>query len=132
MMTVSIHALTRSATTGGVDQMRVTVVSIHALTRSATLCISLRYRSLAVSIHALTRSATNAVYIHPKESTLFQSTHSRGVRQWPPFYSVAASSFNPRTHEECDPSWMLICPSRVLFQSTHSRGVRLFQKSVFQ
>ena len=54
----------------------------------------------------------------------FQSTHSRGVRHSYQFYSLKDTGFNPRTHEECDCSWVV--SSRVFprFQSTHSRGVR--------
>ena len=54
-------------------------VSIHALTRSATSNFNYAERCRIVSIHALTRSAT----ARPSFGTgfcLFQSTHSRGVR----------------------------------------------------
>ena len=55
-------------------------VSIHALTRSATSRLGGCLPVLVVSIHALTRSATNygtVLYMSYEE---FQSTHSRGVR----------------------------------------------------
>ena len=57
--------------------------------------------------------------------SLFQSTHSRGVRlEWiPP--NMLAYHFNPRTHEECDKSSTGRFILLVRFQSTHSRGVRL-------
>ena len=55
------------------------IVSIHALTRSATGC-----------------SCTRIAYL------LFQSTHSRGVRQSATPRSTIDFCFNPRTHEECD------------------------------
>ena len=35
------------------------------------------------------------------------------------------SSFNPRTHEECDGQTAMSSTSANVFQSTHSRGVRL-------
>ena len=77
-------------------------VSIHALTRSAT---GQRWQftgNLRVSIHALTRSATLRATRTTDSRLLFQSTHSRGVRQT----SLSISSPIPE------------------FQSTHSRGVR--------
>ena len=77
---ISIHALTRSATIGGLTITCVTdyfnprthkecdlvvrqlcpliKISIHALTRSATMVDFLFVRVLMISIHALTRSAT--------------------------------------------------------------------------
>ena len=77
----------------------------------------------------------------------FQSTHSRGVRHLEPiFYSEVLKYFNPRTHEECDNTFLSIgepkcyfnprtheecdgigkgtLPTHAKFQSTHSRGVR--------
>ena len=120
---VSIHALTRSATRAENNRSKrsrfqsthsrgVRLLSIH----STASCMD-------VSIHALTRSAT---FVRPRlfKSGKFQSTHSRGVRpfrlglitfvSW--FQSTHSrgvrlekrrirskrTSFNPRTHEECD------------------------------
>ena len=57
-----------------------------------------------ISIHALTRSAT-----------------AKDVA-----YKIQITDFNPRTHEECDASWLLGYSRAFLFQSTHSRGVRLW------
>ena len=122
---VSIHALTRSATVAGFQYPYQQMVSIHALTRSATTGFVIYGCDWKVSIHALTRSATNWDKI------------DRGVGE----------GFNPRTHEECDsPSYcfghcnkvsihaltrsatfMYVIKLVVLkFQSTHSRGVRLY------
>ena len=101
-------------------------VSIHALTRSATPCHA-HYRTSQRCFNPRTHeecdddcSATSS------QSESFQSTHSRGVR--PQLLHVIApelgvsihaltrsatpacypmwpnESFNPRTHEECDPS----------------------------
>ena len=55
-----------------------------------------------VSIHALTRSATknDRSYF---SYLMFQSTHSRGVRLSKRLLLYNGGSFNPRTHEECDP-----------------------------
>ena len=55
---VSIHALTRSATTAAGNNSLAVLVSIHALTRSATNMPNLTKQQADVSIHALTRSAT--------------------------------------------------------------------------
>ena len=75
-----------------------------------------------VSIHALTKSATRRS-VSLRRCDLFQSTHSRRVRQKAFFLSAKEFCFNPRTHEECDLflgfNWEF--PS---FQSTHSRRVR--------
>ena len=76
----------------------------------------------------------------------FQSTHPRGVRHIHNTKSLCNSSFNPRTHEGCDPSFAfgvsrfyhvsIHAPTRgatlltlkdveyYQFQSTHPRGVR--------
>ena len=77
-------------------------ISIHALTRSATM----RWRSWTkeelISIHALTRSATQTILFQTSQK-LFQSTHSRGVRLLiRRFRNEVLLDFNPRTHEECD------------------------------
>ena len=77
--------------------------------------------------------------------SIFQLTHSRGVRQRVPNYCFASSYFNSRTHVECDVAtsrkvpdfeisthaltWsatetFLVLPKMILFQLTHSRGVR--------
>ena len=121
---VSIHALTRSATSPvigvpsaclcfnprtheecdyALEYMEANaIVSIHALTRSATAVRPYQDKLImCVSIHALTRSATVCDVIYSLR-ILFQSTHSRGVR--PIIKSVGKA---PR-----------------MFQSTHSRGVR--------
>ena len=78
-------------------------VSIHALTKSATfITLVLVVGRRLVSIHALTKSATS---LHFVISTFrsFQSTHSRRVRRPSSRHSPrVTSSFNPRTHEECD------------------------------
>ena len=103
---ISIHALTRSATWSGAPLASTWVISIHALTRSATDRL-FQYRScMHISIHALTRSATI------KENRI----HSTNLY------------FNPRTHKECDPLWLLAAFMMQAFQSTHSQGVRLFAK----
>ena len=59
---------------------------------------------MTVSIHALTRSATPPVVRFLSVVRVFQSTHSRGVRQEFNSGEMYGKSFNPRTHEECDSS----------------------------
>ena len=124
---VSIHALTRSATSDLSGREASYRVSIHALTRSATFVVFHLLFDVPVSIHALTRSATmNPVgwnELNLFQSThsrgvrhltsisflsegLFQSTHSRGVRHVTAKAQEVTACFNPRTHEECDlPIW---------------------------
>ena len=98
---VSIHALTRSATSFiFIIHTYLRNVSIHALTRSATIIASISSSNpYLVSIHALTRSATTYSTANHR---LFQSTHSRGVRHVFSGCIPFDISFNPRTHEECD------------------------------
>ncbi len=99
---ISIHALTRSATSLTGQDKSPYQISIHALTRSAT---ALRFKIsywLEISIHALTRSATSKLSAKNMESLKFQSTHSQGVR-----------------HQTTRLTLMVI-----KFQSTHSQGVR--------
>ena len=165
---VSIHALTRSATIlmfkahkkklcfnprtheecdiKDKPYIRAAWVSIHALTRSATPIQSVSLQTKDVSIHALTRSATSGLEIQCNDGK-FQSTHSRGVRLTRMEQRSLNNSFNPRTHEECDPAFAIpafqincfnprtheecdqlspSCSLGAMFQSTHSRGVRLY------
>lgn len=99
---ISIHALTRSATANGREDGFCGQISIHALTRDATRIIFINEFHLAISIHALAKSANvkhrsfyqTRRYFNPctreecdlhqpvlkRIDTLFQSTHSRGVR----------------------------------------------------
>ena len=77
---ISIHALTRSATSDFEELRQDLSISIHALTRSATTTTTINRGGGGISIHALTRSATGRRV-------------GRG-RDRP--------HFNPRTHEECD------------------------------
>ncbi|CZQ88083.1 Hypothetical protein TR210_670 [Trichococcus ilyis] len=77
---ISIHALTRSATKAYGFWASKTPISIHALTRSATDGRIVTLNDQTISIHALTRSATNP-------------SRTRSTR---------SPDFNPRTHEECD------------------------------
>ena len=78
-------------------------ISIHALTRSAT---SIKSTSASGEVFQSTHSrgvrrAKPSVIKPPMP--LFQSTHSRGVR--PGHGSIQllnVCDFNPRTHEECD------------------------------
>ena len=122
---ISIHALTRSATTVNKGSTILRYISIHALTRSATWRRFSWYARIAyfnprtheecdeqrdgllllrigISIHALTRSATSFDYRNAVASIPFQSTHSRGVR---PVVFLNEKGISQ-------------------FQSTHSRGVR--------
>ena len=100
---ISIHALTRSATTHDLATVDGLEISIHALTRSATQSqlspldqsidfnprthkeCDIQYPGIGIaskiiSIHALTRSATCVGWYDLTALNLFQSTHSQGVR----------------------------------------------------
>ena len=57
---------------------------------------------------------------------VFQSTHSRRVRQQHDALAEPAAGFNPRTHEECDLYLNCSVKKKRKFQSTHSRRVRLY------
>ena len=61
---ISIHALTRSATQVANHLDERYTISIHALTRSATFLGTVKFIFITISIHALTRSAT-AKSVHP-------------------------------------------------------------------
>jgi hypothetical protein len=84
--TISIHALTKSATPPSQLDHSSIEISIHALTKSATSWISAVTLILMISIHALTKSAT-----FPKLN-----------------YKNFIIYFNPRTHKECDCEILLI------------------------
>src|SRR5690625_4448674 len=99
---ISIHALTRSATLALTKQFLRLDISIHPLTRRATFYTYQKLHSSKdfnprtheecdqkavelvhstdISIHALTRSATMSEHILRSQDYSFQSTHSRGVR----------------------------------------------------
>ena len=78
-----------------------------------------------ISIHALTGSATIFSAFFCALITIFQSTHSRGVRldEGGKQKSITIN-FNPRTHGECDQLVKCSNSTSHEFQSTHSRGVR--------
>ena len=145
---ISIHALTRSATAPFSSPKTCQTISIHALTRSATHLgikgygyeINFNPRTHkecdlfvdgvagvgdSISIHALTRSATPPVSITKLILIHFNPrTHKEcdGVDNFGSCY--CCTYFNPRTHKECD---LITLDSTLwlsLFQSTHSQGVR--------
>ena len=126
---VSIHAPTWGAT----DCVDLTVmsraVSIHAPTWGATLQAYQLVRLRLVSIHAPTWGATSAITC-PKLSSLFQSTHPRGVRHRVWNKTVYVDCFNPRTHVGCDRMSGNDGVDKIGFQSTHPRGVRLQQAQI--
>ncbi len=126
---ISIHALTRSATGQDFFRKRHAYISIHALTRSATSMNNLKRIPFLISIHALTRSATPTMLYRHSCISLFQSTHSRGVRRVIANLTKLKKHFNPRTHEECDIDDGDYTRADIEFQSTHSRGVRRYSKT---
>ena len=98
---ISIHALTRRATTNRERTINRFQISIHALTRRATDS----YQDLnflhAISIHALTRRATYEP-INNFIKKRFQFTLSRGERRCRGCRVLLCSNFNSRSHEESD------------------------------
>ena len=125
ILTVSIHALTRSATPGSFPGCGLLHVSIHALTRSATDDKTDDPTPKNVSIHALTRSATTC----NKTNTccqVFQSTHSRGVRQPDATRTQAGHKFQSTHSRGVRQRLCIMVFDMRQFQSTHSRGVRLY------
>ena len=104
--------------------MPVDIISIHALTGSATYSPRTTSIYSPISIHALTGSATSILF-SISCSILFQSTHSRGVRQAEDIPSQIPDIFQS-THPR-GVRRMCISFGKVdtLFQSTHPRGVRL-------
>ena len=121
---ISIHALTRSAIAKHILFSLLWYISIHALTRSAMSKVESSVVDTLISIHALTRSAIDVIVVDSKvschfnprthkecdeleggrrkASSVFQSTHSQGVR------------YRQHRNEKL--------PN--IFQSTHSQGVR--------
>ena len=142
---ISIHALTRSATSSFVIGFQPGEISIHALTRSATIVYKGHTWMEEISIHALTRSATKyqqqrCGYLDDFNPRTHEECDPKALRP-----GRAVEDFNPRTHEECDPTKAEIDEAvtisihaltrsatptakirtpKLEFQSTHSRGVR--------
>ncbi len=109
ILTISILALTRSATRPALNQAAALKISILALTRSATLSPLTTLEKRLISILALTRSATLKRYL----------------------MLLLHINFNPRTHEECDIEFVGLGAPSNRFQSSHSRGVRLIRVQKF-
>ena len=78
---------------------------------------------IVISTHALTWSATMAARMNGTAS-LFQLTHSRGVRRCVVQTTRLLRHFNSRTHVECDGKSGVPMEDLIKFQLTHSRGVR--------
>ncbi len=99
---ISIHALPRSAT-GWLPNGFVAEFDFNPRTHEecdgqfADFCHS---RTLFQSTHSRGVRPNDAI-VEAKDF-IFQSTHSRGVRLSPPLTIVNYIHFNPRTHEECD------------------------------
>ena len=101
---VSIHAPARGATANsfGVGKS-ASEVSIHAPARGATLQTSRKSQtSLFQSTHP--RGVRHGEYTPFFVQEMFQSTHPRGVRRLTRFCKSRLHGFNPRTREGCDQS----------------------------
>ena len=101
---VSIHAPARGATYLFYILIIMIDVSIHAPARGATLKAVYKLRCyLYVSIHAPARGATRKPPPMASRTSLFQSTHPRGVRRrHGVIFMVMNFRFNPRTRAGCD------------------------------
>ena len=107
---ISIHALTKSATTVDITS---SLLSCNFNPRTHKECDSITCflpdAKLIISIHALTKSATSCT-----RPICHKSKH-----------------FNPRTHKECDGIPLHIKNGYYQFQSTHSQRVRLAFQLLF-
>ena len=101
--TVSIHAPARGATTPVTGLNSSSGVSIHAPARGATRLCSRLYHGIRCFNPRTREGCDCALLFYTSYSSLFQSTHPRGVRLLP----VGCHFYYSR------------------FQSTHPRGVRL-------
>ena len=98
-------------------------VSIHALTRSATRC------SMPTSIRSSFNPRTHEECdrhegISKQADGCFNPRTHEECDCTILFSWRLTACFNPRTHEECDSRSQIYFPSAGMFQSTHSRGVR--------
>ena len=83
-------------------------VSIHALTRSATSSANAWLFEQLCFNPRTHEECDGLCYLSYTDRKGFQSTHSRGVRHYYTFAHVRLwVCFNPRTHEECD-SYVLL------------------------
>ena len=121
---ISIHALTRSATT---RLSMVSMITLYFNPRTHEECDKRQW--LDISLFR---------YFNPRTHEECDCEWIKGSRSWwyfnprtheecdksRHFHVYSSSYFNPRTHEECDFSSFCAMTTRCLFQSTHSRGVR--------
>ena len=124
ILLVSIHALTRSATESGMMSHISGFVSIHALTRSATL-ILIPIGPCLDCFNPRTHEECDCPLVRiPDQRTMFQSTHSRGVRLIidVEYYTEIPVSIHALTRSATACSMHHLRSNK--FQSTHSRGVR--------
>ena len=99
---ISIHAPTWGATWHVVASIGQCDISIHAPTWSATTSARPPPAYRQISIHAPTWGATLGAVKVRSTSTIFQSTHPRGVRLREGIFCLNIQDFNPRTHVGCD------------------------------
>ncbi len=101
-------------------------VSIHAPAGGATP-LWMGRPDLVTGFNPRTRGGCDVSSLIPfSPSSMFQSTHPRGVRlrmrRW---MRCSSASFNPRTRGGCDQGYETVLRLKNWFQSTHPRGVRL-------
>ena len=86
-----------------VSCLRVKTISIHALTRSATAYSKLPASPLLNFNPRTHKECDDIPSMKSLAQIIFQSTHSQGVRlKTLPKPTILGGYFNPRTHKECD------------------------------
>ena len=121
---ISIHALTRSATTQRKPKF-TPATNFNPRTHEECDRSPLPFRAHYITFQSThSRGVRPFAYFSASVVLEFQSTHSRGVRPSSAISFPALANFNPRTHEECDARMFETFDIADGFQSTHSRGVR--------
>ncbi len=125
MGSISIHALTRSATKIS-ESVLLSVLYFNPRTHKECDVGTIDQNQLLVniSIHALTRSATSYGFLFNEPKEDFNPRTHKECDTVIDFTNYMDVYFNPRTHKECDAIFTSIFFTLLLFQSTHSQGVR--------
>ena len=102
---VSIHTPTKGVTAVQANDFRIPLVSIHTPTKGVTTSIVVSQTHDIVSIHTPTKGVTSDCSVMPEQLGLVSiHTPTKGVTSWQKDHYTLYTSFNPHTHEGCDPS----------------------------
>ena len=122
VQTVSIHTPTKGVTEGyGVLPVHW-LVSIHTPTKGVTHQEDVDYNLLRVSIHTPTKGVTYLFVILRLTSVVSIHTPTKGVTMSARFFLAAQISFNPHTHEGCDPHHQIRKPPYLCFNPHTHEG----------